>query len=836
MFLKEVVWLRSWLISVFIMASGPAFAQVVAPNLPGDLVRQAQAMSPSDLKNLAAQSGINLDEGQAQAESIAPIDTRQSEMIEKQDDEAEPNSKHQETNFDESVLPRFGESIFDADVSSFAPVDNSPVPDNYILGVGDNLVVQLWGSENISLSLTVDREGKIYIPKLGEIVFAGLPIRDAREQLKSRVEAQLIGVEVSLTPGRLRAINIFISGEVNVPGAFAVSAMATVSQALFTAGGISPIGSLRNTRVIRGGKVVGIFDAYKLLLEGDPSGDIRLQDSDIVHVPVMKRLVEIDGQVRRPMRYEVSQIDTVNDLLAMAGGLTAKGVPIAEFIRIDSGRGLSYRTLNLSEAEVLNSELKDGDILRVRAASDELSDYVQVRGAVFYPGLHEFKSGLTVSDLVTESGNALLPQADRDFALLVRTNPADLSISLLQVDIRQALAERSSPANPKLKASDTLIIFSNPRFDIFGSDALEGYVDPVEHKIDRTALLAPVLDRLRRQTRAGTSLPIVSVRGAVSVPGDYPLMPDMSIDTIVEFAGGYVSDADLSAIEIRRVNLESSIYRADYQKFNVSGDSDAGSSYLMPQDLISVRKSNTDLLSHKIELGGEINFPGEYSISSGETISSVIQRAGGLTEDASVDAAVFTRRSVADFSKRQTDRFISDLQSSFAARLLTQETSSASISDLSAVIDKVSASQPNGRLLIDLERAIAGIQGFDLQLEDGDQLVIPKKTNTITVVGEVREPATHIFERELSAMDYISLSAGYTDRADSANVYVVKSNGKVQPLGSSWLRFDDNVTLGAGDVVVVPIDIQHKESLVQWREITQVLYQSIVSLAALSAL
>ena len=220
------------------------------------------------------------------------------------------------------VLQRYGVSLFDRDVSTFAPTDDALVPDEYRLGVGDQLIVHLYGKENETFNLSVGRDGSIQFPKLGSITVSGLTFEDSRALIDTRVRQQLIGVEAVITLGRLRAIGVFMAGEVRVPGAYSVSALTTVTQALFQAGGVTDIGSLRNIQVRRSGKIITTFDIYDLLMRGDPSGDIRLQSGDVLFVPTIDSVVEIRGEVRRPMAYELSGGETVANLIDMAGGFT----------------------------------------------------------------------------------------------------------------------------------------------------------------------------------------------------------------------------------------------------------------------------------------------------------------------------------------------------------------------------------------------------------------------------------------------------------------------------------------------------------------------------------
>ena len=277
-------------------------------------------------------------------------------------------------------LPLYGQFLFDQAVSTFAPTDDAPVPDEYRLGVGDQLVIQLFGKENDTYTLLVGRDGNITFPRLGTITVLGLTFEDARALVNTRIEQQLIGVEVAITMGRLRAIGVFMAGEIRVPGAYSVSALTTVTQALYQAGGLSDIGSLRGIQVRRKGNIVSTFDAYDLLMFGDSSKDIRLQSGDVLFVPTVKSVVEIRGQVRRPMSYELLGSESVSDLIKMAGGLTGKAfVDLATLTRSSNEGGLPFvESLNLTESSVRSLKLRDGDRLLVPAVGNRLENNIAV--------------------------------------------------------------------------------------------------------------------------------------------------------------------------------------------------------------------------------------------------------------------------------------------------------------------------------------------------------------------------------------------------------------------------------------------------------------------------
>ena len=294
-------------------------AQSISPQM----MEQVKNLPRAQQEALARQYGVDLDQilggGAENTSQEIAIQGAPLEQNNTEDDKSEAKVSEIEK---EQGLERFGISLFDREVSTFAPTDDASVPDDYRLGAGDNLVIQLFGKDNNQYDLQVSREGKISFPKLGPITVAGLRFEDARDLIRSRVADQLIGVQSTISMGRLRAINIFMAGEVAVPGAYSVSALTTITQALFQAGGISGIGSLRAIQVKRDGVSVASFDVYKLLLQGDASGDVRLQSGDVVFVPPYNGLISVDGAVNRPMIYEFKQGESVNDAIIMAAGFS----------------------------------------------------------------------------------------------------------------------------------------------------------------------------------------------------------------------------------------------------------------------------------------------------------------------------------------------------------------------------------------------------------------------------------------------------------------------------------------------------------------------------------
>jgi polysaccharide export outer membrane protein len=356
---------------------------------------------------------------------------------------------------------------------------------------------------------------------------------------------------------------------------------------------------------------------------------------------------------------------------------------------------------------------------------------------------------------------------------------------------------------------------------------------------DRQTLLEPVIAKLRSQARKGEDVQLVSISGAVFAPGTYPLFSNATAVDLIAAAGGLKDSAFASSAELRSLQAKSDGGMAvSYQELNLDQAMNGiQNPRLSSRDHITVRDIPDWSPRDQITISGEVKFPGSYLIQPGETLSDVIQRAGGLTEEAFAEAAVFTREEIAKREAERSSAFAADIRQTYASRLLTEETTSNTLADIAEITRALETFEGRGRMLIDLPLALAGNAAADLEVTDGDTLVIPKRVNTVTVVGEVYQQGTHTFASGNRLEDYLSLSAGLTARADDKAIYVVKANGSVAALDSGWWRFGGaSQQLAPGDTIVVPVNSQYKESLASWREITQIVYQSIISVAAVANL
>ena len=740
----------------------------------------------------------------------------------------------------EQGLERFGISLFDREVSTFAPTDDASVPDDYRLGAGDNLVIQLFGKDNNQYDLQVSREGKISFPKLGPITVAGLRFEDARDLIRSRVADQLIGVQSTISMGRLRAINIFMAGEVAVPGAYSVSALTTITQALFQAGGISGIGSLRAIEVKRGGVSVASFDVYKLLLQGDASGDVRLQSGDVVFVPPYKGLISVDGAVNRPMIYEFKQGESVNDAIIMAAGFSQDAYRSAISV-VSKAIAKSLPTvsnIDLSGSGSKGSLLRNGDVIKVSESTDTLKNAVTLKGAVIRPGVYGWEQGQRISDLLVSVDSDLKTTADLGYALVVRQKNQRLDIEVLQIDLASAILNVESDDNIATRPRDKIIVFSLAQVADLSSLDTDTDTDVNEATDQRELLLQPVIEKLQSQARSGEPVQTVSIDGAVKSPGTFPLTDGLTVHKLVAAAGGLKDNAYINSAELRKLYLSgASEVLSRYEEINLKSEIElAVATRLGSRDHLHVRALAKWNPTDSVTLLGEMRFPGEYRIRKGEVVSDVIERAGGLTTMAFSKGAIFTRESVAGLETSRAKDFSRSVIRNFASSQLTREDNSIDIAEVQSIAQILQDFEGVGRLLVNIDGALSGDNLADITLEDGDTLTIPNRTSTVTVVGEIRRPGTHSFQAGLDLEDYLGLSAGMTARADDKELYVVRADGSVYRPTKSWLRFDGaGTSLSPGDTIVVPINTGYTDNLSLWREITQVIFNSTAGLASIVA-
>jgi protein involved in polysaccharide export with SLBB domain len=733
--------------------------------------------------------------------------------------------------FDEEALKPFGYDLFKGSPSTFAPVSDIQVPSDYSVGPGDTLSIQLYGNEPATYTLTVGRDGRINFPKLGPIMVSGMSFDDARNVIEQRVAQQLIGSRVSVTMGDLRSIRVFVLGEAEKPGSYTVSGLSTMTNALFVSGGVKKIGSLRNIELKRNGKLVGVLDLYSLLLHGDTSADQRLMPGDVIFIPPIGNTVSVYGAVHRPAIYELKNENTVEQGIDIAGGLLpdADGKS-AQLERIKPFQLRQMVNIDLTSNAGRAADLTNGDKLRVPAIRPTLENSVELKGYVFRPGKFQFHAGLRLSDILP-SFDELRPSADRHYIMIRREVPPEEKVEVISADLERALHDRGSKADPPLQARDQIFVFNLAA--------------------SRERVVEPVIRDLELQASPDKPAQVVSIDGQVKAPGKYPLEPTMHVSDLIRAGGSlddsaYSGDAELTRYEIVNGNVRQTALIPVNLAAIRRGDAGADVA-LLPYDKLLIKITPQWQELGDIVVQGEVRFPGTYPIHRGETLSSVLARAGGFTDLAFIDGSIFLREELKKREKDQLEVFVDRMQRDLAALSLETISLSAATSNAAGassaaqgltignqLVSQLRQSKPVGRLVIDLNRVTNGKRSDDVIVRDGDKLLVPKTTQEITILGEVESPTSHVFHAGLTRDDYIQKSGGVTQRADKKRIYIIRANGDVvSGQRSGWFRRSQSIEIRPGDTIIVPLDTERIRSLPLWQSVTTIIYNLAVAVLAI---
>ncbi len=736
--------------------------------------------------------------------------------------------------FELSILPvepelkPFGYELFTTVPTTFAPATDIPVPAEYVIGPGDSLELQLIGERGGQYTLTVGRDGVVDFPELGPIAVAGMRFAAAKEMLERRVSEQMIGMRASVSMGELRSIQVFVLGEAEHPGSYTVSGLSTITNALFNSGGVKPIGSLRDIQLKRNGQVIRRMDLYDLLLNGDTSNDERLLPGDVIFIPPVGTTVSITGEIRRPAIYELREGAVASEILYLAGGLTPEADPRTSVLeRIDDRRNRTVVDIDLTMPQGRGTRLQTGDTITIQRIRESYEGAVSLSGHVHRPGSVQYRSGMKLTDLIG-SLDELQPLADTHYVLIHRETGPTRLVSVISADLAAAFAEPASAANVMLQPRDRTFVF-----DLATS---------------RERVVAPIIQELSRQSSHDEPLQAVGIDGRVMVPGQYPLSPGMTVSDLLRAGGGldqaaYGGEAELTRYQVvdgeRRQTELIHIELADLLAGVPSADV-----ALRPFDFLVIKEMPSWREQETVTISGEVRFPGTYPVTSGETLRSVINRAGGLTELAFPEGGVFTRRDLKEREQRQLEVLGERLQRELAVLSLEQAQSAEAANTKQAIaagqglLADLKGTEAVGRLVINLDDVMHAAKDSpnDIVLKDGDLLVVPRKTQEVTVIGEVQSPASHLYQAGLGRDDYVARSGGVTLRADDKRIYVIRANGSVADVtGSGWFSRGGNAEIRPGDTIVVPLDPQQMRPLTVWTSVTQILYNIAVAVAAVNS-
>ncbi len=773
-------------------------------------------------------------------------------------------NKHQKTSEKiakvDQPLKKFGYSLFAGEPTTYTPVGNIPVPANYIVGPGDLVRVQLYGKENQSYELQVGRDGALQFPELGPIYVSGLSYDELKARLNEQIQEQIIGVQANISMGELRSIQVFIVGEAYRPGAYTVSSLSTILNALYVSGGIKEIGSLRNIQLKRNGRLISTLDLYDLLLKGDTRKDRRLQAGDVVFIPSVKKTASIAGEVVRPAIYELKNEKSLADLVNLAGGFLPNAAADASRVqRIDTKGVMTVVDVDLKVSSGRNSRLHNGDLLQIFPVLEKQENIVTVEGHLYRPGSYSWYPGLRVSDII-KNPNILRANANLDFALLVRETKPLKSLKPLKVNLREIFKDKNSSFNLHLESRDKIIILNNAIDELateekikqikleekelnqaknISQNAKAANINKQEIAIEiRNELVAQIITQLQAQANLNSPAQIISINGAVKFPGEYPLTENMAAVDLIYAAGGLVESAYAIEAEVTRYDLNDPLEaKVSHTTIDLQQEFLGNVSFqLKPHDQLNIKVTPEYRDFANVEVSGEIKFPGTYRIQRGETLSQLMKRVGGVNSFGSVRAAVFSRKELREHEQKQLRKLQQRLRQDVASAELENKNigKSADVESAKSLLEVLDTTEATGRLVIDLAGIINGTVE-DVVLKDGDDLYIPARRQEVTVVGEVQVPTSHLFDTGLDFDDYIERSGGEKETANSDAIYIVKADGSViLPNQSGWLSHREE-EIEAGDTIVVPLDASRVDQLELWSKVSSIVYQLALGAAAVKS-
>ena len=733
-------------------------AQSTATNTPSVAVTKNRLRQTTADQN-SAEQGITLSEAQTTHDedifATEDVFAKQTPMVEKK------------------VI--FGRNIFNTRGLTFAPNQNIATPANYKLGPGDQVIIDIWGANQTTISQVISPDGYISIDNLGLVYLNNMSVAEAEKYLRKRLSAIYASVgenntasEIKVTLGQIRTIKVHVMGEVVKAGTYSLSSYSTAFYAIYHAGGVSDLGSLRNISVVRNGKQIAVVDVYDFILKGESKGNISLQDGDAIIVPPYHSLVEIDGNVKRPMFYEMADGETLNTLLGYAGDFT--GDAYRKSVTVTRKNGREYQIHTVDDNQFSSFALMDGDKVEVGRMIERFENRIEVKGAVYREGVYQLNDNLnTVSKLVNKA-EGVMDDAFLARAVLHRERP-DLTLELIQVDLGNIL--NGTAADITLQKNDVLYI--------------------------------PSIHDLK-------DIGTITVMGEVANPGVFPYADNATLEDMIILAGGLLESASTVRVDISRRIVDAKTTEAKEVigeqftfalKDGLVIDGDKGF-VLKPYDQIYVRKSPTYHSQSSVTVNGEVLFTGTYNLTKkAERLSDIITRAGGITQFAYPRGARLTRTMNDEELRRAKD---------VIALAKRNQTDSLDMNSLNLY--------KKFTIGIDLEKAIANPgSDADVVLREGDVLEVPELNNTVRISGMVMYPNTVSFAEGKTLKYYIEQAGGFTQQAKKKKTYVIYMNGQIKrgKLGSTTV-------IEPGCEIIVPVKEKNKAAL-----------QNILSIATTSA-
>ena len=664
----------------------------------------------------------------------------------------------------------FGRNIFNNKMLTFEPNANIATPSNYKLGAGDHVYIDVWGTSQETFEGTISPDGTMTLSGIGPIKLSGMTVKDANTYLKRELGKYYADSDINLTVGETRSIQVQVMGEVAVPGTYTLSSLSSTFNALYAAGGISNIGTLRDIKVFRQGKDVATIDVYDYILNGNISGDVRLQDNDVIIVGAYDCLVKIAGKVKRPMFYEMKKDESVSTILSYSGGFT--GDAYKKNVRLVRKSGSEYSIHTIDEFDMGRFQLSDGDSLYVDSIIPRFSNMVEVCGAVFHPGMYELGDNVNSVRTLIKAAEGLREDAFGGRAVMHRTKE-DFTLEVVSVDIIRLI--NGEVADIPLKKNDVLYVPSK-------------------------------LDMIGEQT--------IKIGGEVNFPGIYVYADNTTLEDIVLQAGGLTNAASMVKVDVyRRIYEPKALEVSDTitktfsfalkDGFVIDGKQGF---VLEPFDEVVVRKSPTYTEQKIVKISGAVNFTGDYSMSTHDyRLSDLVKAAGGLSTIAYAKGARLERKMTPE-EKLQ--------------RETTLRTSQIALYEESLTSDKTVDMEKADTLLtmkldigdvypvaVNLDKALENPGGVeDVVLREGDRLVVPQYSSTVKISGDVMYPISMNYKKGKSLSYYIKRAGGYGDNARKNRIYAIYMNGAVKQIGGRTAK-----DIEPGCEIVVPSKKQKRQ-------------------------
>lgn len=654
----------------------------------------------------------------------------------------------------------FGRNIFNTRNLTFEPNNNMATPPNYQLGPGDEVIIDIWGASQTSIRQTITPDGTINMQELGPIYLSGMTVEEANRFLKNKLGTVFSNEnnQIQVTLGNTRTIQINIMGEVVQPGTYALSAFSTVFHALYRAGGVNDIGSLRNVQLVRNGKKIAAVDVYDFIMQGKIKDDIRLQEGDVIIVPAYDMLVKMSGNVKRPMRFEMKKDETLTALIKYAGGFNADAY--SKSVRMVRQNGMEYEVKTVDEMDYSVCQLRDGDVVTVGAILNRFTNKVEIKGAVYRPDIYALDGKVNTVRALIEKAQGLMDDAFTNRAVLQRQRD-DLTSEIVSVDVK-ALMNGTIPDIP-LRKNDILYIPSIHDLQDLGS---------------------------------------VTIYGEVTKPDEYPYADNMTLEDLIIQAGGLKEAASTVRVDVsRRIKDTKSVNSTDSigQMFSFALkdgfviDGQPGF-VLQPYDQVFVRRSPGYQTQQNVSIQGEVIFGGAYTLTSkAERLSDLVKEAGGVTNSAYVRGAKLIRVANDEEKKRMQD----------VVKLMGRELGENAIDSLGLQVDSLFS------VGIDLEAALANPGGdADLVLREGDVLNIPEYVNTVKINGAVMMPNTVSYRKGEKVSYYLSQAGGYSQHAKKSKKFIIYMNGQV-----AKVKGNGSKQIEPGCEIIVPNKKQNKANI-----------------------